>query len=69
VTPITATLRAGAAISDGISASANTLGNLTKTKMELNYAEVRMRPRRRIGTNSQLKVYDEDLAIVNLYML
>ena len=66
VTPFTATLRVGQSVSQGISGTANDLGNLGKTKMELmDTKKVRIRPPRRIDVRNQIKVFDEDLAIIN----
>jgi hypothetical protein len=66
VTPVTATLRVGQAVSQGISGTANDLGNLGKSKMELmETKQVRIRPPRRIDVRNQIKVFDEDLAIIN----
>jgi len=68
-TPVTATLRAGESISQGISGSATALANLGKTKMELmSPKKVRIRPPRRIDVRNQIKIYDEDMAIVNYLM-
>jgi vacuolar protein sorting-associated protein 13A/C len=65
-TPVTATLRAGESISQGISGSATALANLGRTKMELmDPKKVRVRPPRRIDIRNQIKIYDEDMAIVN----
>jgi hypothetical protein len=67
VTPVTATLRAGQSISQGISGQANLLANMGKTKMELmDPGQVRIRPARRIDVRNQVKIYDEDMAIVNM---
>ena len=42
------------------------LANLGKTKMELmDPKKVRVRPPRRIDIRNQIKIYDEDMAIVN----
>lgn len=66
VSPVTATLRLGHSITQGISGSANQLGNLGKTKMELmDTKKVRARPARRIDVRNQIKIYDEDMAIVS----
>lgn len=65
-TPVTATLRAGESISQGISGSTTALANLGKTKMELmSPKKVRVRPPRRIDVRNQIKIYDEDMAVVN----
>lgn len=69
VTPVTIVLRAGQDISQGISGTANVLGNLGKTKMELmDNKKVRARCPRRIDVRNQIKIYDEDLAIINKYL-
>ena len=66
VTPVTAALRPLQSVSQGISGTANQIGNLGKTKMELmDVKKVRTRPSRRIDLRGQIKVYDEDMAIVN----
>jgi len=68
-TPVTLTLRAGQDLSQGISGTANVLGNLGKPKMELmDPKKVRVRCPRRIDVRNQIKIYDEDLAIINKFL-
>lgn len=57
-------------MSEGISGTANWVGNYGKTKFEqLDVFKVRVRPIRRIDVRGQIKIYDEDLAIVNKLLL
>ena len=50
----------------GVSGAANRIGNIGKTKMELmDVKRVRVRLPRRIDVNSQVKIFDEDMAIIN----
>ena len=66
VTPITATLRSTQSFSQGISGTAYQIGNLGRTKMELmDVKQCRIRPTRRIDVRNQIKVYNEDMAIIN----
>jgi hypothetical protein len=66
VTPVAGVLRAGEAVSRGISASANDFSDLGKTKLELlDTKGVRVRYPRRIEQRGQIKIYNEDLAIIN----
>ena len=66
VTPVTGVLRAGQSVSQGISASANDFSDFGKTKLELlDTKKVRMRYPRRIEKRGQIKIYNEDLAIIN----
>ena len=70
VTPITATLRPIQSFSQGISGTAYQIGNLGRTKMELmDVKQVRVRPSRRIDVRNQIKVYNEDMAIVNYLIM
>lgn len=65
-TPVTGVLRAGQSMSEGISGSANWIGNYGKAKLEqLNVKQVRIRPIRRIDQRGQVRIYNEDLAIIN----
>lgn len=69
VTPLTASLRVGQSVSLGISGTANDIGNIGKTKMELmDPKKVRVRPPRRIDVRNQIKIFDEDISIVNKFL-
>ena len=66
VTPVTGVLRAGQSVSQGIAASANDFSDFGKTKLELlDTKKVRIRYPRRIEKRGQIKIYNEDLAIIN----
>jgi len=66
VTPATGVLRAGESVSRGIAATANDFGDLGKSKLELlDTKTVRVRYPRRIEQRGQIKIYNEDLAIIN----
>lgn len=68
--PVVGVLRAGESVAQGISGTANNIGNLGKTKFELiNCMKVRIRPNRRIDIRGQIKIYDEDMAIINRYLM
>jgi hypothetical protein len=69
VTPFTGLLRAGQSVSEGISGSANWLGDVGKGKLELlDGTRVRARPKREIDVRGQIKIYNEDLTIVHTLM-
>mmetsp|Transcript_18996 Transcript_18996/g.32449 ORF Transcript_18996/g.32449 Transcript_18996/m.32449 type:complete len:182 (+) Transcript_18996:98-643(+) len=58
--PITGVLRAGQSVSQGISGSANQLGNSGKIDPKM----CRVRPPRRIGARGQLKVYQVEVEVI-----
>jgi hypothetical protein len=65
-TPVTGVLRAGQSVSQGISGTANDIGNIGKTRLEkLDVKLFRNRPPRRIDLRGQIRVYNEDMAIIN----
>ena len=64
--PVTGVLRAGQSVSQGISGTANYIGDIGKTKLEkLDVKLYRTRPPRRIDLKGQIRVYNEDMAIIN----
>ena len=68
-TPVTGVLRAGESVSQGISATAHSIGNIGKSKIDtLDPKLVRIRPNRRIDVKGQIKIYDQNLAIINHYL-
>ena len=53
-------------MSQGISGTANDIGNIGKTRLEkLDVKLFRNRPPRRIDLRGQIRVYNEDMAIIN----
>ena len=66
VIPAVGSLRVVESVSQGVSGTANSFSNIGKTKLELlNTQQVRVRPPRRIDVRGQIRIYDEDIAIIN----
>ena len=58
--------RASQSVSQGISGTADTLGNYFKTPLELLETKmVRIRPPRRIGGGGVLRIYNDEISVVN----
>eukprot|EP00347_Sterkiella_histriomuscorum_P017164 403350423 len=66
--PVTATLRAGTSITQGVASSATSLGNIGKTQQNLDTSSVyaRFRPPRYITARNIITEFDEELAQVAL---
>lgn len=64
--PVTATLRAGTSISQGVASTATTLGNLGKESIDTSSVYARFRPPRYITARNVITEFDEDLAQVAL---
>lgn len=63
-------MRTGESLTQGIAGTANKIGNIGKSKIELlNTKKIRIRPMRRIDARGQIKIYDVDMAIINRYMM
>jgi vacuolar protein sorting-associated protein 13A/C len=62
--PVTATLRAGTSVTQGVAASANSLGMIGKKIVDTSSIQVRFRPPRYISAKGVIQEYDEDLALV-----
>ena len=62
--PITATLRAGSAITEGVSSTATMIGNIGKVTVA-NSVYSRFRAPRHINTRNVVQPYNEELAMVS----
>lgn len=62
--PVTATLRAGTSVAQGVSATATTFGNIGRDAIDTNSIYARFRPPRYINTRNVVTEFDEDLAAV-----
>lgn len=69
-TPVTGTLRAGESLSQGISGTATAFSNVGKSLIELlDPKNVRVRESRRVDLKGRISAYNDELAIVNFYLL
>lgn len=69
-TPVTGTLRAGESVAQGISGTATSFSNVGKSVIQLlDPKTVRVRESRRVDLKGRISCYNEDLAIVNFYLL
>jgi hypothetical protein len=64
--PVTATLRAGSSITQGVAATATSIGNIGKQTVQVDSSSLysRFRPPRYINSRNALTIYDQDLALI-----
>lgn len=60
--PISATLRVGTSITQGVSSTATTIGNIGKDASSVNIQYERFRYPRYISVRKVIKVYDKDMS-------